>query len=475
MPPKKKAIENGTRDPKTLKPAEYNPRKISDDELAKLERSLREFGQIMPVIINGEDEIIGGHQTTKAAINVGLEQVDVRIVRLGSTEKEQLLNLALNKIKGEFDDALLGKLVTDLAKKNDIDLMLSGFNSQEIDTLIENAKKLLDAGADEDEEFDVQEEYDKIKNPKTRPGEIVKLGDHVLICGDSCDPATYDSLLGQTPVDLIFTDPPYNVAYRSESKKLRGEQNDTIENDAMSRDDFSAFCEKFITCFDECLKPGGVFYMCTGWSSHPDFIMAIRNLDREWNVSGAMIWDKRQFTMGWQDYRFQYEMIVYGFKQGAAHYFIDDRKQSDIWEDIVVRDAPDPPPWAKAGQRYTGKIGDQDFAIFLEDGNKLCCEVGGKVWVAVHEDEKTDVWKIKRLSHVHMTHPTEKPVPLAKRAILNSSKRGDMVLDAFGGSGSTLMACESTGRHARIIELDPKFCDVIRKRWQHHLDSDDDD
>lgn len=474
-PKKSPPILNEQRDPKTLKPAKYNPRKISDTELAKLKKSLLTFGQVMPIIINPADEIIGGHQTTKAAIEAELPLVDVRVIDLGSPDKEKLLNLALNRIRGEFDDALLQSLVAELAAKDELDLMLSGFESQEIDALIEAGKKVLDGDADEDEEFDAGAELAAIKNPETKPGEIIRLGDHILVCGDSTDPDTYRKLLGQDPVDMIFTDPPYNVAYKSTSKKLKGQNNATIENDAMSRDDFARFCQAFIGCFDAFLKPGGPFYICTGWSSHPDFINAIRKLEDEWNVSGAMVWDKQQFTMGWQDYRFQYELIVYGFKKGEAHFFIDDRAQSDIWNSAPVREAPELPAWMKAGKRVTGKMGDQEFAAFIETERRVILEIGGKTWIAVHEDEKTDVWKIKRLASVHMTHPTEKPVALVKRAILNSSERGDVVLDPFAGSGPTLIACEATGRQARLIELDPKFCDVIRKRWKHYLESDDED
>lgn len=472
-PKKQIPIKNEQRDPKALNPAAYNPRRISEQEKMKLRRSLREFGQVIPIVINPKGGIIGGHQTTEAAIAEGLALVDCRVVDLKSEQKEKLLNLALNRIKGEFDELLLGRLITELAKKDEVDLLLSGFDSQEVDALIEAGKKVLEGDNDEDDEFNAQEEYDKIKNPKTHPGDVIQLGDHLLICGDSVDPNTYRTLLKQEQVDMIFTDPPYNVAYKSHSKKLKGERNDTIENDAMSRDNFTTFCDGFMKCFDSWLKPGGVFYICTGWSSHPDFINAIRKIDPEWNVSGAMIWDKRQFTMGWQDYRYQYEMIVYGFKTGAAHYFIDDRKQSDIWGNIPARESLEPPEWAKAGKRMTGKLGDLPFVAFMEDENQITIELAGRTYKAVHEEEKTDLWKIKRLAHVHMVHPTEKPVVLSKRAILNSSKRGDVVLDAFGGSGSTLMACEATGRKARIIELDPKFCDVIRKRWEHYLKSDD--
>ncbi len=467
MTQKQPTYKSEQRDPRKLKPAAYNPRKMPEEERVSLKRSLQNFGQAIPIIINTKDEIIGGHQTTEVAIDLGMEKVDVRVVTGLSAKKERVLNIALNRIKGTWDEEKLANLIATIAASDENDLMLTGFGSQELDEMIERSKKLLEED-DEDGNIDLQEAHDAIKNPETKPGDIIELGDHRIICGDGTNADTYRTLLKQNPVDMIFTDPPYNVAYNSRSRKLISQGKENIQNDKMSRKDFADFSGKFMHCFNAYLKPGGVFYICTGWSSHPDFVNAIRTLEDAWNISGAIIWDKRQFTMGWQDYRYQYEMIIYGFKNGEAHYFIEDRKQSDLWDDIAVRESSELPEWAQTGKRMPIKIGKRDCIAYLESKDKLILQLGDRSYVAIHDEERTDVWRIKRMSHTKMVHPTEKPVALAKRAIINSSKRGETVLDAFSGSGSTLMACEATGRKFVGIEMDPKWCDVIKMRWDKY-------
>jgi len=241
------------------------------------------------------------------------------------------------------------------------------------------------------------------EEPITKLGDIWKLGKHKLICGDSTEENTFKNLFNDNKADLIFTDPPYNVDYSG-----RGENNlGKIKNDNMSENDFIDFLYKNFNLMSDYLKSLGCIYVCHPDSQSKPKIAFELNFEKFFKKSSTIIWDKGNAGMGWQDYRSQHEPILYGWKEGQGkHSFYGDRKN-------------------------------------------------------------TSIWNVKRDSVSGYKHPTQKPVALSQKAVLNNSKEDDIVFDSFLGSGSTLIACEKTNRKCYGIELDPKYCDVIVKRWEN--------
>jgi DNA modification methylase len=240
------------------------------------------------------------------------------------------------------------------------------------------------------------------EEPKTKLGDVYILGNHRLMCGDSTSIDDAEKLMGGLLADLVFTDPPYNVDYSGRGANNLG----TIKNDNMSADDFEQFCRDIFTTYSAIMKPLACIYVCHPDSASAPKIAFEKTFAEQFKKSSTIIWMKQSAGMGWQDYRAQHEPILYGWKEGKGSHF-------------------------NAGDRT-----------------------------------KTSIWKIGRDAQSNYVHPTQKPVCLPEEAIMNSSKGSDCVVDLFGGSGSTLMACEKTGRVNRTMELDPKYCDVIVKRWE---------
>ena len=238
--------------------------------------------------------------------------------------------------------------------------------------------------------------------PKTKLGDIYILGNHRLMCGDSTSIDDAEKLMDGLLADLVFTDPPYNVDYSGRGANNLG----TIKNDNMSANDFEQFCRDIFTTYSAIMKPLACIYVCHPDSASAPKIAFEKTFAEQFKKSSTIIWMKQSAGMGWQDYRAQHEPILYGWKEGKGSHF-------------------------NAGDRT-----------------------------------KTTVWKIGRDAQSSYVHPTQKPVCLPEEAIINSSKGSDCVVDLFGGSGSTLIACEKTGRVNRSMELDPKYCDVIVKRWE---------
>jgi DNA modification methylase len=238
--------------------------------------------------------------------------------------------------------------------------------------------------------------------PKTKLGNIYILGNHRLMCGDSTSINDAEKLMDGLLADLVFTDPPYNVDYSGRGANNLG----TIKNDNMSADDFEQFCRDIFTTYSAIMKPLACIYVCHPDSASAPKIAFEKTFAEQFKKSSTIIWMKQSAGMGWQDYRAQHEPILYGWKEGKGSHF-------------------------NAGDRT-----------------------------------KTTIWKIGRDAQSSYVHPTQKPVCLPEEAIMNSSKGSDCVVDLFGGSGSTLIACEKTGRVNRSMELDPKYCDVIVKRWE---------
>ena len=372
-----------------LIPADYNPRKDlkpGDPEYEKLKRSLTEFGYVEPVIWNKTTgHIVGGHQRAKILIETGVTEIECVVVEM-SEEKEKALNVALNKINGEWDKDKLSLLIADL-QGADFDVSLTGFDAAEID-------KLLDSGNDAAEDsFDVDAELEKPAFSKL--GDVWTLGRHRVICGDSTKPETYSTLMAGKQANLILTDPPYGIDY---DKGAAGK----IKNDKFDSDEgFYTFLHDAFSAMATYLATDGAAYVFHADSKGLTFRRAFE--DAGFKLSGCCIWAKNTFTLGRSDYQWCHEPCLYGWKKSGKHNWFGDRKQSTIWN----FDKPS-------------------------------------------RSEK---------------HPTMKPVPLLAVPMKNSTQTNGVVLDPFGGSGSTLICAEQLGREAFLIELDEKFVDVIIHRY----------
>lgn len=372
-----------------LLPADYNPRKDlkpGDAEYEKLKRSIEQFGYVEPVIWNKTTgRVVGGHQRLKVLMDMGMTEVDCVVVAMDE-EKEKALNIALNKISGDWDKDKLALLIADL-QGADFDVSLTGFEPAEIDALF---KDTLKDGV-KDDDFDVGAEL--AQPTMTKPGDVWTLGRHRLICGDSTKAETYDLLMGGTKANLVITDPPYNVNYEGSAGK--------IKNDNMADEAFYNFLLDAYTQMHSAMADDASIYVFHADTEGLNFRRAFA--DAGFYLSGCCIWKKQSLVLGRSPYQWQHEPCLYGWKKNGKHQWYTGRKETTIWE----FDKPK-------------KNGD---------------------------------------------HPTMKPIPLLAYPIMNSSMSNSVVLDPFGGSGSTLIACEQTDRICYTIELDEKFCDVIVKRY----------
>lgn len=270
-------------------------------------------------------------------------------------------------------------------------------------------------------------EVDEENEPITQLGDIWQLGAHRLMCGDSTSETDIDKLIDGDKADMVVTDPPYNVA-------ISNSQGMTIKNDNMDSNSFREFLYDCFKCLNKALKQGGAFYVWYASREHINFEGALN--DAGLTVREQLIWNKNTFILGRQDYHWKHEPCLYGWKDGAPHYFVDDRTQSTVIEDAKP------------------EIKKMKKSELIELLQKI---YGDKVSTTVLNEDKPAV---------NDMHPTMKPVKLIARLIKNSSKQKENVLDLFGGSGSTLMACEQLNRKCYMMELDPKYCDVIIKRWE---------
>lgn len=377
-----------------LIPYAKNAKQHSDAQVAQIAASIVEFGWGAPILIDGENNVIAGHGRLLAARKLGMNEVPVvPMTHLTEIQRKALI-LADNKIgeNATWDNELLGLELAEL-QDGGFDLGLTGFSSDEWDALINGGESENAGLIDENDAPGVSE------TPVSVSGDVWILGNHRLLCGDATASESYDTLLGDSHVDMIWQDPPYNVDYANSAKdKLRGKSR-AIMNDNLG-DAFGGFL--LASLAPAIARCDGAIYIAMSSSELDALQTAFRAAGGKWST--FIIWAKNTFTLGRSDYQRQYEPILYGWRDGGKHHWCGDRDQSDVWN--------------------------------------------------VKKPQKNDL------------HPTMKPVELVERAIRNSSRPGDTVLDCFGGSGSTLIAAEKTGRHARLMELDPKYVDVIVKRWQ---------
>jgi len=377
-----------------LLPYARNARTHSDEQVAQIAASIAEFGFTNPILAGADGVIVAGHGRLAAAHKLGLKLVPVVVLEHLSPTQRRALVIADNRIaeNAGWDEAMLRiELVT--LQDDDFDVSLTGFDADAL------AELLADEDGNGDGETDDDAVPEITETPISRPGDVWVLGGHRLLCGDSTKAECFEQLLQGEPVDMVFTDPPYNVNYANTAKdKMRG-TNRAILNDNLGDGFYDFLLAALTPTIANCR---GSIYVAMSSSELDVLQSAFREAGGKWST--FVIWAKNTFTLGRSDYQRQYEPILYGWPEGATRHWCGDRDQSDVWQ--------------------------------------------------IKKPHKNDL------------HPTMKPVELVERAIRNSSRPGNVVLDPFGGSGTTLIAAEKSGRLARLIELDPKYVDVIVRRWQ---------
>lgn len=378
-----------------LNPARYNPRKDlkpGDPEYERLKKSMETFGYLEPIIWNKQTgNIVGGHQRLKILEHQGKTKIECVVVDLDETQ-EKALNIALNKISGEWDLPKLADVIGEL-DNGIFDITLTGFDAAEIADLF---SKVHDKDIEEDN-FDIEKE---LKEPAlTQIGDLWVLGEHRLFCGDSTEPKTFDLLMDGKEANLTVTDPPYNVNYEAAAGK--------IKNDNMKDEAFYEFLFKAFKNIEKVMAIDASIYVFHADTEGLNFRKAFT--DAGFYLSGTCIWKKESLVLGRSPYQWQHEPVLFGWKRRGKHNWYSDRKQTTIWE--------------------------------FEKPKK------------------------------NAEHPIMKPVALIAYPIQNSSLKNSIVLDPFGGSGSTLIACEQTNRICYMVELDEKFCDVIAKRYIEYMGS----
>jgi DNA modification methylase len=378
-----------------LKNAEYNPRvdlKPGDKEFEKIKNSITEFGYVEPIICNSDMTIIGGHQRAKVLRELGYKEIDCIVINIDKT-KEKALNVALNKISGEWDFESLAKLLDEL-KNKDYNIELTGFDFSE-------AEKLWDEYMPKDEQDEEEKLPEVPEEPVIKSGDIILLGKHRLLCGDATKAEDVEKLMNGKKARLTVTDPPYGISYVGKTPEAL-----TIQNDNLNDEEFYNFLLEAFKRVYEISDDGASIYVFHADAKGLIFRRAF--VDSGFKHSQCCIWVKNTFVMGRQPYQWQHEPCIFGWKPTGFHYWNGDRKQSTVWNFDKPR--------------------------------------------------------------VNDVHPTMKPVQLIEYIIKNSSKYGDIVVDTFLGSGTTLLAADNTDRICYGSELDPKYCQVIIERWINYKD-----
>ena len=402
-----------------IKPYENNAKIHTREQIEQIKKSIVEFGNNDPIAIDGEGVIIEGHGRLMALQELGYTEVEV--IRLGHLNEEQrkAYTLIHNKLTMNtgFD---LDILATELQA-------IENINMKDYDFDLDISEDLVIEDIEEDNfSPEVPEEA------TTKRGQIYQLGEHRLMCGDSTSPADVQKLMGDEQADCLLTDPPYNVNYGGDAHSPASGKHRVIENDNLTDSDFYKFLLAFYENAEMALKPGGSFYIWHADSEGYNFRKALR--DAGLQLRQTLIWNKNALVLGRQDYQWKHEPCLYGWKDGAAHYFTSSRSETTVYED----EAPD-----------FSKMKKEELVKLLQGVYSQATTVIDEM-----KPSKSDL------------HPTMKPLRLMAYLIQNSTRKGEIVLDLFGGSGSTLIAAEETKRRCRMMEYDPRYVDVIIQRWE---------
>lgn len=392
-------------------PYQKNTKKHPDSQLQKIAKSLREFGWRQPILVDKDDVIIAGHGRWMAYNKYpeGIKEPWIEKAVDLSPEQVTRYRLMDNKTnESEWDNDLLAEFEASM-------LADVGFDSKELDKIFADKKS--------HDDFDGDKEAEKIVTPNAKHGELYQLGRHRLMCGDSSNQEDVAKLRGGGLADMVFTDPPYNVDYAGRGKSTSTK----IMNDNMDEAEFRTMLGKWFLSYAQSLKETGALYCCYASRTHREFEDAINANGFE--VRNQIIWVKKVASMGWGDYRWKHEPILYCHKKGAPLDFFGDRKQYTEW---------------------TEEMSDEELLKMV------------KGMITKEEEGESTVWRLHR--EMKYDHPTQKPVKLVSIAIRNSSKRGDVVLDLFGGSFSTMVAAHELSRTCWTMELDARYVDVGIKR-----------
>lgn len=421
----------------SLKAYDGNAKRHDSDNIDAIANSISEFGFRNPILAwhneDGVPEIVAGHGRAAAAKKLRMEQVPVIFVDDLTDAQRRMLTLADNQttLMTGWDDQTLQEELDALTDVFDV----AGFGF-DIDEIIgDDGVEVTEDEPDDDAE-------DRVK-----PGELWRMGGHVLLCGDSTDADGIARLMSAMPevggaagADLLLTDPPYNVALGqhdrpSEAKQLhRRTDGLVIANDSWADDEcFVEFLRSALTSAMAALRPGAAFYVWYASTQSANFLEAAKLAQME--VKQILVWAKNTFVLGRQDYQWRHELCLYGWKGGSAHYFTDSRKES-----TVITDDRNPDSMSKS-----------ELVDFVYD---LLAQKGATTVLEFDKPTRSEL------------HPTMKPVSLFAYQIMNSTRRGETVLDVFGGSGTSVVACEQTGRHCACVELDPHYASVIVDRWE---------
>jgi len=417
-----------------ITPYENNPR-LNDGAVESVAESLRQFGFRQPIVVDEDGIIVCGHTRFKAAQMLELKRVPVHVATDLTPEQIRAYRIADNKT-GELATWDMNLLPIEIAELQEagIDWSLLGFDADDLARIMAGEEGVAEGLTNPD---DVPEPPD---DPITKPGDLWVLGNHRLLCGDSSSTADLDRLLDGNTIDMVNTDPPYNVNVEPRSnnaivagissfpasatqatthmqkrdlarhpekskathKKMRAKDR-PLANDFMSDEAFEEMLLAWFVNISRVLKPGGSFYIWGGYANLGNYPSPLKAC--ELYFSQGIVWDKQHPVLGRKDFMSAFEICFYGWRKDAGHKFFG-------------------------------------------------------------PNNATDLWHVKKVNPQSMVHLTEKPVELAVKAIQYSSRPGENVLDLFGGSGSTLIACEQTDRHAYLMEIDPAYCDVIVQRWE---------
>jgi len=465
----------------SIRPYPGNPRRIPDAAVAAVARSIEEFGFRVPIVVDAEGVVIAGHVRMLAAARLGLVDVPVHVAADLEPDKARAYRLADNATAdlSDWDENLL-PIELEALKAAGVELDSLGFDDDDLaDLLAPDPRTGLT-------------DPDAVPAPPpqatTRPGDLWILGDHRLLCGDSTSRTDLDRLLGGETVQLVNTDPPYNVnveprsnnaiaAGLSSHQATRGSRHPEkakatgktlrakdrpLANDFVTEAEFDRLLDDWFGNIARVLEPGRAFYIWGGFGNCGNYPPVLRR--HELHFAQAIIWVKEHPVLTRKDFMGNHEWCFYGWRQGAAHQFLGPANAPDVWS---VRREGVREHGIGSGLRLEATDGCRLDVLPPAADRRLPTVRVGEDGCSIHgPGAATDVWTVKKVNPQSMVHLTEKPVELAARAMRYSSRPGERVLDLFGGSGSTLIAAEQQNRRAFLVELDALYCDVIVDRWQ---------